>query len=126
MQNNSRGSNYKEKYLGTVSMPDYASQYLPFDALKGLDEALRQKEIVYDDRIYLSDEAKEDISDVINSLNTGDIISVRFFKNRKYQNIEAYFVGINLINKKIKLIMNGNKEITEICIQDIVNIAKKY
>ena len=39
-----------------VSKTLRAKQFLPFDALKGLQEALREKEIEHQERIDLSDE----------------------------------------------------------------------
>lgn len=39
-----------------ISRADRARQFLPFDALKGLNEALRNKEIEYEDRKELSEE----------------------------------------------------------------------
>ena len=38
------------------SRTNRAKQFLPFDALKGLQEALREKEIQYEDRKELSEE----------------------------------------------------------------------
>ena len=35
-----------------VSRVDRAKQFLPFDALKGLQEALREKEIEYEEKPY--------------------------------------------------------------------------
>ena len=47
---------------------DRSNQFLPFDALKGLSLALREKEIVYDKKRELSEEVMEEISNTINML----------------------------------------------------------
>ena len=42
-----------------VSRESRARQFLPFDALNGFEEALREKEIEYEEKIELTDEVKE-------------------------------------------------------------------
>ena len=45
-----------------ISRENRARQFLPFDALKGLQEALREKEIELDERKELSEESIEELS----------------------------------------------------------------
>ena len=59
-----------------ISRADRARQFLPFDALKGLNEALRNKEIEYEDRKELSEEEEEKISSILFSLESGNIIRI--------------------------------------------------
>ena len=47
-----------------VSRSDRARQFLPFDALKGLQEALREKEIELDEKTYVEHPVNK--SDTIN------------------------------------------------------------
>ena len=42
-----------------ISRLDRAKQFMPFDALKGLQEALRSKEIEYEEKKELSEEEQE-------------------------------------------------------------------
>ena len=39
-----------------------AKQFLPFDALKGLQEALREKEIEHEEKIELSEETLSELN----------------------------------------------------------------
>ena len=51
-----------------ISRADRAKQFLPFDALSGLQEALRKKEIECEDKIEL-DEGREQIIDENTNIN---------------------------------------------------------
>lgn len=105
-------------------LSDRSNQFLPFDALKGLSLALREKEIVYDKKRELSEEVMEEISNTINELSAGDCISVKYYKSRRYQDFYGYFMNIDLIRRKIRVYNNNGIE--EISIKEISNIQKNY
>lgn len=86
---------------------DRAKQFLPFDALKGLQEALREKEIVYEDRRELSEEMYEDLSLKFQRIDENTYIKIKFYNNRKYMNLEGKVQKLNE-NKKY-LIINSVK-----------------
>ena len=48
-----------------------AKQFLPFDALKGLQEALREKEIEYEEKKELSEESLDDLQKEFNKIEKG-------------------------------------------------------
>lgn len=63
-----------------------AAQFLPFDALKGLSEELqnrieRRSRV---DKIELSDESKDAISNVLCRVKKGTEIRVKYYKNGHY------------------------------------------
>ena len=89
-----------------------ARQFLPFDALKGLQEALREKEVEY--------EVKRDLSlnDKFNQIENGSLIKIKYYKSGKYSEIKGIVTNIDYIKKKIQI----NKEYN-INICDIVNIC---
>lgn len=103
---------------------DRSNQFLPFDALKGLSLALKEKEIVYDKKRDLSEEAMEEISNTINELSVGDCISIKYYKSRKYQDFYGYFMKTDSIRRKIRVYNNNGIE--EISIKEISNIQKNY
>ena len=103
---------------------DGANQFLPFDSLKGLASALREKEVVYEEKKDLSEEAMEEISNTINELDMGDLITVKYYKNRQYQDFFGTFIKVDPIRRKI--LVNNNKEAYEISIKEISNIQKNY
>lgn len=88
-----------------MSIEDRAAQFGAFDALTGLKGIIgqREEELNYVEKIELSEELQEKISDILQSLEIGDFIKVRYYKNKKYQNIESKVRKIDIIKKKIVL-----------------------
>ena len=91
-----------------------AKQFLPFDALKGLQEALREKEIEYEDKKDLSEEALRELNDVINKIENGSSVEIKFYKNRKYHKVKGIVTHIDFIKKKIQINENLNINISDI------------
>ena len=60
-----------------------AKQFAPFAALKGFEECVRKKEIIYEKRKILSDEQKNEIDQKLRLLTYGMRIKVNFFKYSK-------------------------------------------
>ena len=60
-----------------------AKQFLPFDAVAGLREALKIKEheMGLISRKELSEEVKEYIDEVLQEIKAGDNVSVKYFRN---------------------------------------------
>lgn len=56
-----------------------AKQFQPFDALRGLKEAIAAKEKVPTPRRYLSEEAIAEIDKTLNSLQKGQIVTVVYY-----------------------------------------------
>jgi hypothetical protein len=66
---------------------DRAKQFAPFDALKGLHEALKLKEYEHDRGIKgdISQETIEEISKVLLQLKNGDNVNVKYFCDGYYK-----------------------------------------
>lgn len=94
-----------------------AKQFMPFDALKGLQEALREKEIEYEEKIELSEDSIVELENKFNRIENGSYVTIKYYKNRKYINSSGIVTKIDLIRKKIEL---NKKESINIC--DILNI----
>ena len=56
-----------------------AKQFMPFDALRGLKEAIAAKERVTEPRRCLSDDTIAEINDVLLNLQKGQIITVVYY-----------------------------------------------
>ena len=95
-----------------------AKQFLPFDALKGLQEALREKEIEYEEKIELSEERLNELEIEFNKLEKGSYIKIKYYKNRQYVNISGIVTNIDYIKKKIQIDKTEN---INVC--DILSIA---
>lgn len=94
-----------------------AKQFLPFDALKGLQEALREKEIEYEEKRELAEDPLNELNNKFNQIENGSYVTIKFYKNGKYSEIKGSVTNIDYIKKKIQL---NKKYNINIC--DIINI----
>lgn len=86
-----------------------AKQFAPFDALKGLQDALRVKEFEHE-RISKGDISEEkvvEISKVLMEIDKNSFVKATYFKNGHYVNVEGNAV-LNCAFHKLKV---GNVEI---------------
>jgi len=96
-----------------------AKIFLPFDALKGFQEALREKEKILVDKKILSQEEKEKISNKLLQIKKGMIIKIVYFDNHEYIELEGMVSKIDLTYQTLKIVTK------EINFNDILNIKKK-
>ena len=96
---------------------DHAKQFMPFDALKGLDAALKEKEIIKQDKKILCDNKINDLEYKFNKVNTGVRLNVTYYKNNSYISYTGVITKIDYVKK---IIIMDKKEI--IYTSDIVEI----
>lgn len=67
-----------------------AKQFMPFDAMKGLQEALRDREERHSrvERHGISEEEQEALSAVMNKLSKGDKIRISYYSH--FHDVEKY------------------------------------
>ena len=94
-----------------------AKQFLPFDALKGLQEALREKEIEYEEKKELSEETLAELNNRFNQIEKGSYVKIRYYRNGRYSEINGIVTYIDYIKKKIQI-----DKIENINICDIIDI----
>ena len=82
---------------------DRAKQFLPFDAVKGLQDALREKEIEYDEERNLLEDSLMELEKIFNKIEIGTTIKVKYYKNKRYVISKAVVTKIDRIKKKITL-----------------------
>ena len=95
-----------------------AKQFLPFDALKGLQEALREKEIEQEEKIELAEERLTELENEFNRIEKGINVNIKYYKNKQYINISGIVTNIDYVRKKIQINKSEN-----INISDIINIS---
>jgi len=100
-----------------VGRVDRAKLFMPFDALKGLDEILREKEKEVEQRKELKEESLMELQEELNKINIGSNVFIKYYKNNKYVEIVGPVTKINY-NKK-KIIINENT-IINLC--DIIEL----
>lgn len=93
---------------------DRAKQFLPFDALKGLQEALREKEIEYEERRELSEESLIELEKEFHKVEIGSKVTIKFYKNKEYKKIMGRITSIDYIKKKIQIDKSENINICDI------------
>lgn len=84
-----------------ISRLDRARQFLPFDALKGFQEALKEKEIEYVEKRELSEDSIEQLSKEISLLLKGDMVKVKYYNNKQYRYIEGTIKKVDSVKKNI-------------------------
>lgn len=67
-----------------MNRQDRAKQFMPFAALKGYEEALRQRENSPEPRIVLGEDGAEELDRKLRSLSVGDSVRVRHYRRRGY------------------------------------------
>ena len=92
-------------------------QFLPFDALKGLKEALREKELENEERKELSEESLIELESKFNKIEKGSKVRIKYYGDKRYVEIVGIITNIDYIKKKIQI----NKKVN-INVSDIVNI----
>ena len=70
-----------------LSRMNRAKQFLPFDAVSGLQKALREKEIEYVNKAELSEEQIEQISSILTMIKDGENIKVVYYVDNQYKEI---------------------------------------
>lgn len=84
-----------------VSRVDRAKLFVPFDALKGLQEILREKEKEVEERKELSEETLMELQEELNKIEIGSSVFIKYYKNKRYIEINGSVTKINFIKKKI-------------------------
>ena len=76
-----------------------AKQFLPFDALKGFQEALREKEIEYEEKRELSEEVLIELNNKFNQIEKESYVEIKYYKNGRYNKIKGIVTKIDYIKK---------------------------
>ena len=100
-----------------MARADRAKLFVPFDALKGLQEILRQKEMEIEERKELSEESLMELQEELDKIDIGSYVTIKYYKNNKYIDITGIVKNINYAKKKIIL----NEDI-KINLSDIIEL----
>lgn len=95
-----------------------AKLFKSFDALKGLNEALREKEKIIVKKVEMLEDKAEKISNTLNILKKGDIAEITYFNFDNYYKITGI---ISQIDKTFKYLIIVK---TKINFDDILSIKK--
>lgn len=93
-----------------------AKQFMPFDALKGFREALREKEKIVVAKRELSEEQKEELDYKLRQIRKMDMVTVEYFQNGEYVQITGVVTRIDESSRVLKVV---NKKIAFDTISDL-------
>lgn len=80
-----------------MNREDRAKQFMPFDALKGLNEELRRREkkMLRQEKRVLFEEEAEKLSARLSRLQAGDCVEVVFYENGYYLTLGGKVESVN-------------------------------
>ena len=94
-----------------------AKQFMPFDALKGYKEAIREKQRIIVKKKELSDDELEILSRKIKQVKINMIVKVIYFSNNEYIQVTGMVSKINFDNKTITIVKQT------ISFEDIIDLS---
>ena len=85
---------------------DRAKQFLPFDALKGFREALKQKEKNIENKKELWEFKEDEINENLKMIKKDMLVKVSYYYNLEYIEVVGKIKMIDRTNKKL-IILNS-------------------
>ena len=98
-------------------MDKRAAQFLPFQAVKGLDEALLAKEKIVVPKIELSDEMYEELDKKMHKIKKGRIITCIYFHKGEYLKVTGMVARFDEIARILQIVD------TKIPFDDILDVS---
>ncbi|MGN1148486.1 MAG: YolD-like family protein [Lachnospiraceae bacterium] len=95
---------------------DRAKQFMPFDALKGFREALKEKEKVTVPKIELSEYARDELDRKLHQVEKNDIVTVVYFCEGEYLKITGMVARLDTTARILRIVN------TKISFDDIYDI----
>ena len=100
-----------------MPVSDRAKQFMPFSALKGLDEALRAKEKIVVPKVELSPEMAEELDYKMHLIEKGKMVTVIYFSNGEYVKVTRLVARIDETSRVIQIVN------TKVRFDDILDIC---
>ena len=97
-------------------MSDRARQFMPFAALTGYYEVIKQREKIIQPRKELSEDEAEVLSDRLNKVQKGMLITLTYYNEDCYETLTGLVSNIDPVYRTITIVK------TKIAIDDVVGI----
>lgn len=97
-------------------MSDRAGQFMPFAALKGFYDLIREKERVIVPKHEIAEDKAEELSEKMKLVERGMMIKVVYYSDGEYVSAEGVVTKIDLVFRKLTVVK------TEIDLDDIWDI----
>lgn len=85
-------------------MSDRAGQFMPFSALDGFYEIIRQRERVVVPKHEIAEDKAEELSGIIKSVKKGDMIRVVHYSEDEYISTEGIVTKIDIDLRKLVIV----------------------
>ena len=95
---------------------DRAGQFMPFSALKGFYDLIREKERIIVPKHEMAEDKAEELTEKVKNIKTGIMIKVIHYSNGEYVSTQGIVSNINLDFRKLTVVK------TEIDLDDIWEI----
>mgnify|MGYP004554036347 FL=1 len=93
-----------KKPINKMPVSDRAKQFMPFSAVKGLEEALRGKEKIVVPKMELSPEMAEELDYKMHLLEKGKVVTVIYFSSGEYLKVTGLVARINQTSRVIQIV----------------------
>ena len=99
-----------------IKKADRARQFMPFAALTGYYEVIKQREKIIEPRKEISEDEAEMLSDKLNKIQKGMLITITYYKEDCYETLTGLVSNIDPIYRTITIVK------TKIAIDDVCDI----
>lgn len=103
-----------------MSREDRAKQFMPFAALKGYEDALREKEKIVVEQIELSEERKSELDLKLRQVQRNDMVTVVYFHEDEYLQVTGMVSRVDTDARILKVVN------TKIAFDDLYDLERKY
>ncbi len=93
-----------KKPINKMPVSDRAKQFMPFSAVKGLEEALRGKEKIVVPKMELSPEMAEELDYKMHLLEKGKVVTVIYFSSGEYLKVTGLVARIDQTSRVIQIV----------------------
>ena len=87
-----------------MPIAERAKQFMPFSALKGLEEALTEKEKIVVPKIELSEDSAMELDRKMHALERGTITTVIYYNKKEYLKLTGIIAKIDEDNRILQIV----------------------
>ncbi len=87
-----------------MTRAERAKQFMPFAALRGFEELIREREIVPETKSELTEEDAAVLSEAVKKVKKGDIVRIKYYCGNGYLTDEGIVAGVNIYMRNITVV----------------------
>lgn len=90
--------------MAKMTRLERAKQFMPFAALHGFEEIIREKETVHIVKHELTSEEAKILDEIVSNLKKGDLVQVEYYSSDRYVKTEGVITALDLVFKKLRIV----------------------